>query len=187
MQSRVRDLRRSKGLTLADVAARCTPPTTAVTIGRLETGARILTLPWVNRIAAALQVNPAELLHNEDDPEIPVAATLTADGAEALTSPLMLAKPAAPAKPVGLTVESSVGDYRAGDQLWLETLQPEHFARAVNTDVLVPRPVGRFVFGRLIALEGNKLQVQPHRPGARQIIVADAPWLATTKTLIRRL
>jgi transcriptional regulator with XRE-family HTH domain len=37
MINRIRDIRREKGLTLADVAARCTPPTTAQTIGRLET------------------------------------------------------------------------------------------------------------------------------------------------------
>ena len=34
MQSRIRDVRRAKGLTLADVAMRCNPPTTAQTIGR---------------------------------------------------------------------------------------------------------------------------------------------------------
>ena len=41
MLSRIRDVRRAKGLTLADVAERCKPPTTAQTIGRLETGTRV--------------------------------------------------------------------------------------------------------------------------------------------------
>ena len=44
MQSRIRDVRKAKGLTLADVAARCKPATTAQTIGRLETGTRVLSL-----------------------------------------------------------------------------------------------------------------------------------------------
>ncbi|RXL42674.1 XRE family transcriptional regulator, partial [Citrobacter sp. AAK_AS5] len=35
MMSRLREIRKSRGLTLAEVAALCTPPTTAVTIGRL--------------------------------------------------------------------------------------------------------------------------------------------------------
>ena len=35
MINRIRDIRKQKHLTLADVAARCTPPTTAQTIGRL--------------------------------------------------------------------------------------------------------------------------------------------------------
>jgi len=42
MINRIRDIRREKGLTLADVAARCHPQTTAQTIGRLETGMRQL-------------------------------------------------------------------------------------------------------------------------------------------------
>ena len=61
MINRIREIRRQKGLTLADVAARCTPATTAQTIGRLETGTRSLSLKWMNRIGAALGIDP-ELL-----------------------------------------------------------------------------------------------------------------------------
>ena len=42
MINRIRDVRKQKRMTLADVAARCAPPTTAQTIGRLETGMRNL-------------------------------------------------------------------------------------------------------------------------------------------------
>lgn len=187
MQSRIRDIRRARGLTLADVAKRCAPPTTAVTIGRLEVGARTLTLPWVNRIAAALEVSPNELLQGADDPDIAAAALLTSDGAEAPTAPLMLGRPSAPDKAIGVVVEGSIGDYRAGDQLWLEQLPPERFGGAINADVLAPRPVGRFAFGRLIAVDGGRLHIQPPRPGSRQIVVNDAPWLGIARTLIRRL
>ena len=54
MLTRIRDVRKARGLTLADVAAACDPPTTPQTIGRLETGMRQLSLTWMNRIAAAL-------------------------------------------------------------------------------------------------------------------------------------
>ena len=50
----IRAVRTAKRLTLEDVAERCVPPTTAQTIGRLETGTRTLSLGWMNRIAAAL-------------------------------------------------------------------------------------------------------------------------------------
>ena len=53
--------------------------------------------------------------------------------------------------------------------------------------MLVPRPVGRFIFGRLVAVEGSKIQVLPLTPGARQTVIADAPWLAVVKQLIRSL
>ena len=44
MINRIRDVRREKGLTLAEGGLRCDPPTTAQTIGRLETGMRNLSL-----------------------------------------------------------------------------------------------------------------------------------------------
>ncbi len=56
MITRIRDIRRAKKLTLQDVADRCDPPTTPQTIGRLETGARTLSLAWLNRFADAFVV-----------------------------------------------------------------------------------------------------------------------------------
>ena len=66
MTNRIRDIRKAKGLTLADLAAACDPPTTAQTIGRLETGMRSLSLSWMNRIGAALGVDPQLLVKAED-------------------------------------------------------------------------------------------------------------------------
>lgn len=187
MHSRLRDIRKNRGLTLADVAARCTPPTTAVTIGRLETGTRQMTVPWIDRIAAALGIEPRDLIAPSTDSAIPVAAQLTAEGARPLAAPQRLHPPAPAAGTIGLLVRDSEGDYRAGDQLWLEQLPPERFHEAINTDILVPRSVGRFTFGRLIATEGGKLHLLPSRAGNRQVVVADAPWIARLQTLVRNL
>ncbi len=62
MITAIREVRRTKGLTLDDVARRCDPPTTAQTIGRLETGTRTVSVGWLNRIAAALGVDSADLV-----------------------------------------------------------------------------------------------------------------------------
>ena len=78
MINRIRDIRREKNLTLADVAARCSPPTTAQTIGRLETGMRNLSLVWMNRIAAALGVEPELLRRADGARRDPVGALLQA-------------------------------------------------------------------------------------------------------------
>jgi transcriptional regulator with XRE-family HTH domain len=185
MRNRLREIRKARGLTLADVAARCTPPTTAVTIGRLETGTRQLTVTWIARLSEALGIEPRELIAQEGDTTIPVAAQLTAGGADALSAPILLSAPRPHAGAIALIVRHSQGDYRAGDQLWLEQLQPDRFAEAVNTDILVPRPVGRFVFGRLVATDAGRLQILPARPGSRQTVVADAPWIGRVRTLIR--
>jgi len=63
----------------------------------------------------------------------------------------------------------------------------------MNRDVLVPRPAGRFLFGRLIGRdaptgkESGKLQLLPLGAGARQTVLADPPWLAVAAKLIRSL
>ena len=61
------------------------------------------------------------------------------------------------------------------------------FIGALNRDVLVPRPAGRFLFGRLIGREIGKLLVLPLGAGARQQVVSDPPWLAVAVRLVRDL
>ena len=189
MITAIREIRRAKRLTLEEVAARCDPPTTAQTIGRLETGTRTVSVKWLNRIAAALGVTAADLVRLPDRPQIPVAALLGPDGAYAPRHPGAVAPPTAAGGAVAIRVESSIGEYRAGDELWCEPLDPAAFAGALNRDVLVPRPAGRFLFGRLIgrdAAEG-KIHLLPLGSGARQQVLVDPPWIARAVHLIRTL
>src|SRR3546814_10886713 len=82
-----------------------------------------------------------------------------------------------------MPVTASIGDYRAGDLLWLERLAPDRFGDAINRDVLVPRPAGRFLFARLIGREEGKLHLLPLTSGARQTVVAAPPWIGVATTL----
>ncbi len=93
MLHRIREVRRAKGYTLLDVAERCDPPTTAQTIGRLETGTRTLSLDWLNRIASALGVDASELVQLPDQEELAVAAHLGIDGVQAPTQADTLVAP----------------------------------------------------------------------------------------------
>lgn len=183
----IREVRRAKGLTLQDVAARCRPPTTPQTIGRLETGTRTVSVAWLNRIAKALDVDAADLIRLPDRADLPVVAVLSAGGAQAPRREGVVTPPHLTPGLVAILVESGVGDYRSGDQVWCERVAPDHFAQALNRDVLVPRPAGRFLFGRLIGREAGKLLVLPLGPGARQQVVSDPPWLAVATRLIREL
>ncbi|MFZ5748376.1 MAG: helix-turn-helix domain-containing protein [Pseudomonadota bacterium] len=194
MITAIREVRRAKGLTLEDVARRCDPPTTAQTIGRLETGTRTVSVGWLNRIAAALGVDAADLVRLPDRPEIPVAALLDAGGAQAPRRAAVVVPPHAEPDLLAVTVAGSVGDYRAGDEIWCTRLAPAAFAQALNRDVLVPRPAGRFLFGRLIGRDAprpgetaGKLQILPLGPGARQQVVADPAWIACAVRLVRAL
>ncbi|MBC7158472.1 MAG: helix-turn-helix transcriptional regulator [Porphyrobacter sp.] len=190
MINRIRDIRRQKGMTLAEVAAACEPPTTAQTIGRLETGMRNLSLVWMNRIAAALEVEPELLVRGEDSVQPRIVARLTDKGAEPLPAPRDAILPTAlgtGAPLLCLAIDSAQGEYRAGDQLWLRQVEPEQAARFVNRDVLAPRPGGRFAFGRLIDRQGSKVGLLPPIPGQRQMVIDNPQWLAVAEMLVRRL
>ena len=183
----IREIRRAKGLTLQEVADRCTPSTTAQTIGRLETGTRTVSVGWLNRIAAALGVAAADLVRLPDRADLPVVATLGISGVHAPSREKVIAPPQPEPGLVAITVEAGIGDYRAGDEIWCRRLAPDAFGAAVNRDVLLPRPAGRFLFGRLIGREEGKLQLLPLVPGARQQVIADPPWAAVATRLVRAL
>ena len=187
MITRIREVRRARGMTLDDVARRCSPPTTAQTIGRLETGTRTVSVGWLNRIAQALGVEAQDLVEGGDSAELKVAAVVGAGGAAAPRKPAIVVPPRIEEGQVAVLVVSSLGDYRAGDELWCTNLEPGDYARALNRDVLIPRPAGRFLFGRLINRDEEKLQILPLEPGGRQQVVANPPWLAMVSRLVRNL
>jgi transcriptional regulator with XRE-family HTH domain len=190
MINRIRDIRHDKGMTLADLAAACRPPTTAQTIGRLETGMRNLSIKWMDRIGAALRVDPPTLVRSEGNARAQVVAALGESGAEALATPrdALLASELGGERPlVVLEVRASSGEYRAGDQLWLRQIDPAEAARAINRDVLVPRKGGRFAFGRLIDRQGALVGILPTGAGQKQQVVDDPPWIAVAEMLVRRL
>lgn len=194
MINRIRDIRRQKGMTLAEVAAACKPPTTAQTIGRLETGTRNLSLAWMNRIGAALDVDPEMLVKGSAAALPQIVARLTEGGAESLAAPRDAILPteltggaAGEAPLVCLVVEAAQGEYRSGDQLWMRQVSPDDAPRLVNRDVLAPRPGGRFAFGRLIDRKGTMVGLLPPAAGQRQVVIEKPAWLAVAEMLVRKM
>lgn len=187
MITRIREVRRARGMTLDEVAQKCSPPTTPQTIGRLETGTRTVSVGWLNRIATALGVEAADLVDHPERAELPVVAILGANGATAPRRTAIAVPPRVAPGQMAMTVSTSVGDYRAGDEIWCERLEPEDYASALNRDLLVPRPAGRFLFGRLIGREDGKLHLLPPGAGGRQSVVTDPPWAAVAVRLVRAL
>ncbi len=190
MINRIRDIRKQKGMTLADLAAACDPPTTAQTIGRLETGMRNLSLKWMDRIADALGVEAEVLVRSERAGHPQLVALLEKSGPEALGSP----RDAILATDLGgdgalmvLEIDYPHGEYRPGDQLWLRQIAPEDAGRAINRDVLVPRKGGRFAFGRLIDRQASRIGLLPPGHGEKQLVIDAPAWVAVAEMLVRRL
>ena len=187
MITRIRDVRLAKGMTLQDVAERCDPPTTPQTVGRLEMGTRTVSVAWLNRIAGALGVEAADLVSLPEQTNLPLVAILESDGAHAPRREAVVVPPRAEPGLVAMKVAGGIGDYRSGDEIWLDRRAPEGFGRAMNRDVVVPRPAGRFLFGRLIGRDDDKLHILPLGGGQRQQVVANPPWIAVAVRLVRAL
>jgi hypothetical protein len=151
---------------------------------------RNLSLDWMNRIAAALGVEPETLLKGDGAPVPQVVARLTGEGAEALAAPRDAILPTqldSSGPLICLAIEAPQGEYRAGDQLWLRQVPPDDAARIINRDVLVPRPGGRFAFGRLIDRHGSLVGLLPPGAGQRQVVIDKPAWLAVAEMLVRKL
>lgn len=191
MINRIREIRRAKGLTLADLAAACDPPTTAQTIGRLETGTRTLSIKWMDRIGTALGVDPETLVRSEAQDRPQVVAELGLSEASALPSPREAVLPHELTHGDGpmlvMEVTAAVSEYRPGDLIWLRQVDPSEAASAINRDCLVPRAGGRFVFGRLIDTSGSLVGLLPVQSGQKQQVVDNPPWIAVTEMLVRKL
>jgi hypothetical protein len=132
-------------------------------------------------------VEAGELVTLPDRESIAVAALLGHDGAYAPRREAVAVPPQPEAGLIAMIVTSGVGDYRTGDEIWLRRLAPGDLASALNRDVLLPRPAGRFLFGRLIGREDDKLHLLPLGSGQRQSVIANPPWAAVAVRLIRTL
>jgi transcriptional regulator with XRE-family HTH domain len=60
----IRAARKAKGISLEKLAARVKPPTSYQQLSRIEQG-RMLTIEWIERIGAALEMDPMELIRGQ--------------------------------------------------------------------------------------------------------------------------
>ncbi|MEO0417225.1 MAG: helix-turn-helix transcriptional regulator [Pseudomonadota bacterium] len=193
MINRIREIRRAKGLTLAQLAEACDPPTTAQTVGRLETGMRTLSTKWMDRLAQALGVDPETLVRSEAQERPSVIAELTLNEAVALPSPREavlpheLAQGPDDAAMLVMEVTAPVSEYRPGDLIWLRQVDLSDAPTILNRDCLVPRSGGRFAFGRVIDTTGSRVGILPVQSGQKQQVIDNPEWIAVTEMLVRKL
>ena len=148
IQSRIREIRKQRGLTLQELAERA--GTTAQTIGRLETGMRTLSIKWVDRIAKALGADAAELLSLPEEADILIAAEWSSTRGVKKGSFGTIAVRLAVKQPVALKVRSALGEFRGGDILVFDR-KAGGLSSALGKLVLAEDAKRRLVLGRIIA------------------------------------
>lgn len=168
LHARLREIRKAKGLTLQQVAERVKPSgTTPQTIGRLETGARTLTLEWVRRIADAMEVDPAELLSLPGAGDVEITGTLGRHGRVqgAGRDRRTLALRTLARDSLAVKVAEAAGQYRVGDVIVCRRLGRDDWSRAEGADALVEDADGYRYFGKLLAgSRAGRVDLAPLEP-----------------------
>lgn len=187
IQSRIREIRKSKKMTLQQVAERT--GTTAQTIGRLETGMRTLSLAWVQRIATALETDAADLLAMPDRGDIEVNTAVGKNGRVKGQPVETVALRLLAAAPVALGISDNLGSYRKGDVVICSRADKLDISASNDKDCLVETVEGIRLFGRLIVQNKSTILVVPPEPGGETIVLkkSEIATMSPAAALIRRL
>lgn len=186
IQSRIREIRKEKGLTLQEVAERA--GTTAQTIGRLETGRRTLSLSWVNRISQALGVEGSSLLALPEEGDIEICGVVGEKGEILNQTQGTVSTRLFAAKPLALKIKANLGAYQSGDILIFEQKEGER-TQALGKECLVHLKTGERVFALVLQIGrdsratfiplGKKSMVQKDKS-----VVSVSPLVALIRPLI---
>lgn len=187
MKTRIREMRRRRGMTLQQLAESIRPePTTPQTIGRLETGIRTVSLDWLTRIAEALDCHVSDLLELPERPEIPLLGQTGPQGVVSPSATGMVEVAPAALNPVAVEVSKDCGTYRAGDLLICDRYEGPNMENALGRDAVAGTADGHMLLCRLLrgAAEGTYTLV-PLTSGDRIVHDTELQWAAAVKNIFR--
>jgi len=187
IENQIRYFRQKRGLTLAQLAERT--GTTPQSISRLETGVMKLSMDWVEKIGAALDVAPQQLLGGHESQSVPLIGLID-------TGPDIL-----PLKnqtvgigdeigePVALQVESAVGPFQTGDLLIFDRSESMPLDAFVGKLCLVALGGSALRMGKLIHIhhnnpEGGYLLI-PVDDNAPTVRLSEVEWIAPLRLQCR--
>ena len=186
METRIREFRKLRGLTLKDLAERIS--TTPQTVQRLETANMTVSTDWLEKIAGALNIEPADLIARPGGREIPVIGRVMNEGRVRAgegkqVNTLHLHVPAD--DPVAAQLDVRVGLYEVGTILVANRLPEADYEKAHSADCLVALKGGEVLFRRLIRGEKGGWTLVPHDSGAEITYNARIEWLAPIVMILR--
>jgi DNA-binding Xre family transcriptional regulator len=189
MKTRIRDMRRQRGMTLQQLADSIRPePTTPQTIGRLETGIRTVSLDWLTRIADALDCHVSDLLELPERPEIPLLGQVGAQGMVSPSAAGMVDVAPSALNPVAVQISAPTGAYAAGDLLICDRYDGADMDNALGRDAVAAPAEGHTLLSRVIrGTADGAYTLVSLEPGGRILYDTRLAWAATVRTLFRTI
>jgi transcriptional regulator with XRE-family HTH domain len=187
MSTRIRAIRKLRRLTLQELADQV--GTTPQTIQRLETGNMTVSVDWLERIGAALNLPAASLLEGNAGIPVRFVGELGSDGAvkaqSAATDPIIVSVPAE--DPMAIRVKSRLGPHESGTILVVSRLDKSERTKADGRDCLVELADGSLLFRRIVLGKGGPAAFVPYddRRGVERNL--DIVWFAPVVMSIRYL
>lgn len=189
MTTRIREIRKGKGLTLEALAKAV--GTTAQTIQRLETNNMTVSIDWLTRIAAALGMSPAALLQDTPIGQVRLLGELDGAGVVAATAASqrqkLLSIHVPGSDPVAVKITERFGPHEAGTILVANPLATSRMADADGRDCLVQTDGGPLLFRRIVLANGGMTTFVPYQDRARNEHDLKVDWLATVSMAVRYL
>lgn len=162
LNNRIRQVRKSKGLTQAQLARLV--GSTAATISRLETTDMTLSTRWVERLGVALDILPGDLLITPNHViHIPTVGEFDAAGIlQNHTSPPQQLAPVQLffENTLGASLSVDIGPYKANDFVVARLVPYEQLGLLLGKDCLFRDPAGAIHLRKLIAIDGNMLTLE---------------------------
>ena len=162
LNNRIRHVRKSKGLTQAQLAHLV--GSTAATISRLETTDMTLSTKWIERLGVALDIVPGDLLITPTHViHIPTLGQF--DGAGILQNQSAPAHQPTSVKllfenTLGANLSEDIGPYRADDFVIARLVPYEQLSLFLGKDCFFRDPTGVTLLKKLIAVDDKKLTLE---------------------------
>jgi len=181
MQTRIRQMRKTRGLTLQQLAERIN--TTAQTIQRLETGNMTVSIDWLEKLSHALDMHPSDLLEGGAQGDIPLLGKLEGNGvlykpASALNEETSFRISIPAIDPVAISLGRTIGAYNKDSILIAERFYGRSMSNVYGCDGLAHLATGTTLLRRIIRGSGERFTLVPIRCEAETLYDQELEWAA---------
>lgn len=166
MQTRIREFRKLRGMTLKELADKI--KTTPQTVQRLETANMTVSTDWLEKIARALLVEPADLIGARSSREIRLIGRIGEHGRvnPIQNDPANIIHLEVPAdNPIAVRLDTTIGYFEASTVLIANRFREEDLDNAHGVDCIVAVQDGPILLRRLIRGRDEGWTLVPHESG----------------------